>query len=138
MTQLDYVLSFIDEDFKSSEPMSAHLETRCRERQGAQGGGHEETIAERMVRDRVAFLPLPSAPYDACDNHPAAAFDKPSGSGFFRNPQPDIAATAQRFPVVRPVGDPVFRPAWRSAGRHAGAHCSMIIVPIADGPVASQ
>ena len=29
--------------------------------------GHDETIGQRMERDLDALLPLPSAPYDACD-----------------------------------------------------------------------
>ena len=52
------------------EVLNAHLEIRCRERQAAKLRGHEETIAERMERDRAAFLPLPSAPYDACAKRP--------------------------------------------------------------------
>jgi transposase len=56
--------------FESFEALNEHLEARCRERQGAKLRGHDETIAERMARDRAAFLPLPSAPYDACDKRP--------------------------------------------------------------------
>ena len=33
----------------------------------AQFSGHTETIGQRMERDLDALLPLPSAPYDACD-----------------------------------------------------------------------
>ncbi len=33
----------------------------------------EETIVTRIARDRAAFLPLPSAPYDACDKRPGRA-----------------------------------------------------------------
>jgi transposase len=51
--------------FESFEALNSHLEARCRERQAAKLRGHEETIAARMARDRAAFLPLPSAPYDA-------------------------------------------------------------------------
>jgi len=47
--------------------LNADLEARCRERQGARLRGHEETIGERLVRDRAALLPLPAAPYDACE-----------------------------------------------------------------------
>ncbi|MAG97390.1 MAG: IS21 family transposase [Rhodospirillaceae bacterium] len=56
--------------FESFAALNAHLETCCRERQAAKLRGHEETIAIRMIRDRAAFLPLPSAPYDACDKRP--------------------------------------------------------------------
>ncbi len=37
--------------FETFEAPNAHLEARCRERQGAQLRGHEATIAERMARD---------------------------------------------------------------------------------------
>ncbi len=53
--------------FESFAALNGHLETRRRERLSARLRGHEETIAIRMARDRAAFLPLPSAPYDACD-----------------------------------------------------------------------
>jgi len=56
--------------FESFEALNAHLERRCRARQAAKLRGHEETIAARMARDRAAFLPLPSAAYDACDKRP--------------------------------------------------------------------
>jgi len=56
--------------FESFEALNDHLEARCRERQAAKLRGHEETIAERMARDRAVFLPLPPAPYDACDKRP--------------------------------------------------------------------
>ena len=55
---------------ESLEALNAHLETRCRERQAAKLRRHEETIAERMERDRAIFLPLPVPPYDACDRRP--------------------------------------------------------------------
>ena len=32
--------------------------------------GHKETIGERLERDRQVLLPLPPAPYDACDKRP--------------------------------------------------------------------
>ena len=59
--------------FESFEALNAHLEARCRERQAAKLRGHEETIVERMAPDQAAFLPLPSAPYDACDKRPGRA-----------------------------------------------------------------
>lgn len=52
---------------ESLAALNADLEARCRERQGARLRGHEETIGERLVRDRAALLPLPAAPYDACE-----------------------------------------------------------------------
>jgi transposase len=53
------------------EALNAHLAARCRERQAAKLRGHQETIAERLERDRTALLSLPSTPYDACDRCPS-------------------------------------------------------------------
>jgi hypothetical protein len=33
--------------------------------------GHDDTIGERLARDREALLALPPAPYDACEKRPA-------------------------------------------------------------------
>ena len=41
--------------------------SECRWRLGDRLRGHDETIGERLVRDRGALLPLPPAPYDACE-----------------------------------------------------------------------
>jgi len=46
------------------------LADQCRRRQAARLRGHKETIGERLERDREALLPLPPAPYDACDKRP--------------------------------------------------------------------
>ena len=43
------------------------LAEQCRRRQAARLRGHKETIGERLERDRQVLLPLPPAPYDACD-----------------------------------------------------------------------
>ena len=56
---------------ESLEALNAQLEARCRERQAARLRRHEETIAERLERDRSAFLALPPTPYDACDRRPS-------------------------------------------------------------------
>ena len=53
--------------FESFEAMNAHLEQRCLARMDARLRGHSETIGQRMERDLEALLPLPAAPYDACD-----------------------------------------------------------------------
>jgi transposase len=53
--------------FATWEAFNAHLEARCRDRRERKLRGHTETIAERFERDRAAFLPLPSAPYEACE-----------------------------------------------------------------------
>jgi hypothetical protein len=53
--------------FESLEVLNAWLEDRCLERQNAVLRGHSETIGERLLRDLDALMPLPSAPYDACE-----------------------------------------------------------------------
>ena len=40
---------------------------------GGAAAGHKETIGERLERDRQVLLPLPPAPYDACDKRPGRA-----------------------------------------------------------------
>ena len=52
---------------ESFEALNAHLERSCLGRMDARLRGHDETIGQRMERDLEALLPLPSAPYDACD-----------------------------------------------------------------------
>jgi len=51
----------------SWEELNAHLEPGCRKRRELRLRGHKETIAERFERDRAALLPLPAAPYEACE-----------------------------------------------------------------------
>jgi len=51
----------------SWEELNAYLEAQCRQRRERRLRGHTETIGERFKRDRAAFLPLPAAPYEACD-----------------------------------------------------------------------
>ena len=53
--------------FESFEALNAHLERRCLTRMDARLRGHTESIGQRMERDLEALLPLPAAPYDACD-----------------------------------------------------------------------
>lgn len=53
--------------FATWEALNAHLEEFCRRRMADRLRGHDETIGERFERDRQALLPLPPAPYDACD-----------------------------------------------------------------------
>ena len=55
---------------ESFEALNDALAEQCRRRQAARLRGHKETIGERLARDREAFLPLPPAPYDACDKRP--------------------------------------------------------------------
>jgi transposase len=47
--------------------LNAQLLDRCCHRLGDRLRGHGEMVGERLVRDRAAFLPLPPAPYEACD-----------------------------------------------------------------------
>jgi transposase len=51
----------------SWEELNAHLEEECRQRRERRLRGHTETIGERFERDRAALLPLPAAPYEACE-----------------------------------------------------------------------
>ena len=53
--------------FESFEALNAYLERRCLERMDAQLRGHSETIGQRMERDLESLLPVPAAPYDACE-----------------------------------------------------------------------
>jgi transposase len=53
--------------FNSWEELNAHLEQECRKRRERRLRGHTETIGERFERDRVVLLPLPAAPYEACE-----------------------------------------------------------------------
>ncbi len=51
----------------SWEALNVQLAADCRARRARRLRGHMETIAERFERDRAAMLPLPAAPYEACD-----------------------------------------------------------------------
>ena len=55
---------------ESFAALNARLLEHCRRRWGDQLRGHAETIGERLVRDRAALLPLPAAPYEACEKKP--------------------------------------------------------------------
>jgi hypothetical protein len=49
------------------DELNAHLEADCRKRRERILRGHTETIGERFERDRAVMLPLPAAPYEACE-----------------------------------------------------------------------
>src|ERR1700726_1684872 len=49
---------------------NAYLLECCRRRLNDRLRGHDDTIGERLVRDRGALLPLPPAPYDAVKRRP--------------------------------------------------------------------
>jgi transposase len=55
----------------SWEELNQYLLEQCRKRRERQLWGHQETIAERFERDRAALLPLPAAPYEACEKRTA-------------------------------------------------------------------
>jgi hypothetical protein len=55
----------------SWEELNAHLEAQCRQRRERRLRGHAETIGERFERDRAVLLPLPAAPYEACEKQMA-------------------------------------------------------------------
>jgi transposase len=51
----------------SWDELNASFIAECRVRRARRLRGHSETIGERFERDRAAFLPLPDAPYEACE-----------------------------------------------------------------------
>jgi hypothetical protein len=53
--------------FESFEALNEYLHSECVGRQQDRLRGQKQTICERLVRDREAFLPLPAARYDACE-----------------------------------------------------------------------
>lgn len=57
----------------SWEDLNRQLAERCRQRRERKLWGHAETIGERFERDRERLLPLPAAPYEACEKRPARA-----------------------------------------------------------------
>jgi hypothetical protein len=56
--------------FASFDALNAHLEDCCRKRWTERLRGHDQTVGERLERDRAALQRLPATPYDACDKHP--------------------------------------------------------------------
>ena len=57
----------------SWEELNAHLLEQCRKRRERKLWGHTKTIAERFERDREKLLPLPAAPYEACERRATRA-----------------------------------------------------------------
>jgi transposase len=55
--------------FASWEQFNAHLLEQCQKRRERKLRGHQQTIGERFVKDQEMLLPLPAAPYEACDKH---------------------------------------------------------------------
>ena len=78
--QVEGLVGFIRRNFlvpvpraESFAALNDALAEQCRRRQAARLRGHKETIGERLERDRQVLLPLPPAPYDACDKRPGRA-----------------------------------------------------------------
>jgi transposase len=57
----------------SWEELNAHLAEQCRKRRERKLWGHTETIGERFERDGEKLLPLPAAPYEACERRSTRA-----------------------------------------------------------------
>jgi len=51
----------------SWDELNTYLAGQCRKRRERRLRGHTETIGERFERDRATMLPLPAAPYEACE-----------------------------------------------------------------------
>jgi hypothetical protein len=50
--------------------LNALLRERCETRQRAVLRGESDTIADRLEKDRAAFIDLPAAAFEACDQRP--------------------------------------------------------------------
>jgi transposase len=53
--------------FPDWQSFNTHLEQQCRKRRERRLRSHTETIGQRFERDLAALLPLPAAPYEACE-----------------------------------------------------------------------
>src|SRR5580693_5827627 len=53
--------------FATWEAFNAHLLVQSQKRRERKLRGHQQTIGERFEKDRERLLPLPAAPYQACD-----------------------------------------------------------------------
>jgi hypothetical protein len=53
--------------FATWEEFNAHLLVQSQKRRERKLRGHQQTIGERFENDRERLLPLPAAPYEACD-----------------------------------------------------------------------
>jgi transposase len=51
----------------SWEELNARLREQCARRRERKLRGHEQTIGERFEKDKEMLLPLPAAPYEACE-----------------------------------------------------------------------
>jgi transposase len=55
--------------FATWEKFNAHLLVQCQKRRERKLRGQQQTIGKRFEKDRERLLPLPAAPYEACDQH---------------------------------------------------------------------
>ena len=55
---------------RDSDELNAMLRERCEARQQAVLRGENSTIAERLGKDRSAFMDLPPVSFEACDKRP--------------------------------------------------------------------
>jgi hypothetical protein len=53
--------------FATWAEFNAHLLIQCQKRRERKLPGHQQSIGERFEKDREKLLPLPAAPYEACD-----------------------------------------------------------------------
>ncbi len=53
--------------YASWAELNAHLLVQCQKRRERTLRGHDQTIGQRFAKDREMLLPLPAAPYEACD-----------------------------------------------------------------------
>jgi transposase len=53
--------------YASWEKFNSYLVNQCQKRRERKLRGHDQTIGERFEKDRERLLPLPAAPYEACD-----------------------------------------------------------------------
>jgi len=53
--------------FADWDKFNANLLIQCQKRRERKLRGHQQSIAERFEKDREKLLPLPAAPYEACD-----------------------------------------------------------------------
>ena len=96
--------------FESFDSLNAYLERRCLERTDAQLRGHTETIGQRMERDLDVLLPLPDAPYDACERQAGRVSSLP---GKVQDQRP-LGASGPR--TTRRAGERIRGPAVISCG----------------------
>ena len=56
--------------FRNFDDLNTHLEACCAKRWAEQLRGHDQTVGERLERDRAVLQRRPAIAYDACDKRP--------------------------------------------------------------------